>query len=1482
MRDGVWRSGCLLLAVLGLTWAASAAPGIDMEPSGGQPGHHRVELTFDAPQFIESGAGAYGGQEVVMEGAGWIGRPGAPDLPSLQRLFEMPDRSGVQLRLVDGDYQTIPGVDVLPCQERLATQADFPLPWARDEALYATDALWPAQPWQLSEPALMRNRRVAKASFFPVQVNPVTREARVWTRMVFELSFDGTDATNARTFRLAETDSPLDRLVARQVVVPQAADNTPVEDLAFDIGRLPGKYVVFASTTAQANASFQALMNWKRKMGHHVTVLSQNDVSFTTNAMRTRIVTEYQSADPVDFVLLVGDTDGDFAIPTDGATYDHYFAMVDGGDILGDVAVGRLSAGNATQLTIECDKILQYESTPYLDNPQWLRRAGFTVGSTTCGLSMKILSRSIASEMVERRGYNMIDSSYCTDSGHVIGWFTNGISFYNYRGWVGMEGLSISQVQAMTQGPRTPVATIFTCGTGDFNGGDDYTEAFLMAGSAQGHGGAVAAMGFATLSTHTRYNNVVVGGYYNGLLELDAPEVGACLLQGKYALYQTLPPSEQVNAANFAYWGNLMGDPGTVQWAGAPAALAVSTPDTLALGANHLALTLTSGGQPVEGVAVCAWQDLATDLQVSALTDANGQVLLALAGLQAGTLHVTSTHRRYQPVLQQVTVAAGAANPALTAVGAGAGLLPGGGAQAVSLTIQNQGSAAMTGLSVATSLDAAWGTLNNPGLTLASLAAGASHVFTGLTISPVGTAVSGTPLPLMLTVASTQGSFPLLAQVPVAGPLLAAGSVSYPSGSLEPGAAGSARVGVNNAGALAGTGVTLTFVSDMPEMLTVMSGPISAGDLPAGNTTPFIFNLTVAPAANRGQPVPMHVEWTSQGGTISGAFPFSLTIGGSFTTADPTGPDAYGYWAYEDNDSSPQAPLYSWYAISAPEGGPGTEIPLSDDGNEQDDGEWVTLPFSFNYYGQAYTRMAVCSNGFVAFDEGGFGEWDFRNHVLPSGMGPDAMIAPMWDDHLTTGTTRGVWKYFDAAAHTFVISWYNLSANSTGGPNTFQLVLYDPAFYPTTTGDGPFKLQYAVFNDTQSAGTDFPYCSIGFKDHTSTVGMTLRHWTIQAATTHAMATGRAIYVSTLAGEVDDVLPPSIQVLALDPVYAGQPQTIRAQISDISGLASVTLDWRVQDQTWSSLPMTQDAGQWTAALPGQPGGTVVEFTITAVDASEHSNSSTTTLASYTTSAATLLATEGFNGTSTFTHGAGGGLTDEWHLETARAYEGTGSWKFGGAGLDNYSNSAGGVLTSPVYTLPAGSTSIQAFIRSWITAETSGTYPDSCYDGGKVEWSLDGGAWTEAAPTPTYTHALRGTAATAALRAWLGFPRRLYSGVADWTGLTVSPPNGTTSLQVRWLFGTDTGTQREGWYLDDFRLSAIVPTAQPTPVTDLHASLAAGVLGLTWSPQPGALAYRVYASALPYEENPALVAQVATPGWSEVVSGQMKFYTVRVLY
>jgi hypothetical protein len=368
-----------------------------------------------------------------LEGAGLIGEPGRPDLPAFHRLVEMPDDSDIQVRVVGGTSQILTGIWPLPVQDQLHNEIEQPQPWLQDDVLYTRDSWYPADIVQLDEPALVRNHRVAKCSVYPIQVNPATGEARVWTSLELEVTFNGTNPVNRREWQLPDHATTLEGVLARSVVNPRLPVEDALSDVWTDPGKMPGKYLVFAGTSALNNVRLQDLLTWKRQRGHTIVIESSPSILNSATSIKNRITTEYNSADPVKFVMIVGDTDGDYPIPADGTGYDHFYSRVEGTDILADVAVGRLSVDNATQLTSVCNKIITYERDVFVNNPAWLQRAGLLVGSSACHLSMRQVSRNIAAELVQRRGYNDIDTLWCSSSSPVIGMFNAGMSFYNYR-----------------------------------------------------------------------------------------------------------------------------------------------------------------------------------------------------------------------------------------------------------------------------------------------------------------------------------------------------------------------------------------------------------------------------------------------------------------------------------------------------------------------------------------------------------------------------------------------------------------------------------------------------------------------------------------------------------------------------------------------------------------------------------------------------------------------------------------------------------------------------------------------------------------------------------------------------------------------------------------------------------------------------------------------------------------------------------------
>ncbi len=163
------------------------------------------------------------------------------------------------------------------------------------------------------------------------------------------------------------------------------------------------------------------------------------------------------------------------------------------------------------------------------------------------------------------------------------------------------------------------------------------------------------------------------------------------------------------------------------------------------------------------------------------------------------------------------------------------------------------------------------------------------------------------------------------------------------------------------------------------------------------------------------------------------------------------------------------------------------------------------------------------------------------------------------------------------------------------------------------------------------------------------------------------------------------------------------------------------------------------------------------------------------------------------------------TDQWHLETYRnhTYAGQTSWKCGGEGSLTYGNQNYALLETAPFELPAGA---RLEFWHWMDAEASAAYPDSCYDGGLLEISTDGGAsWTQLFSQRGYTHLIRDGSVPGPFPS--GTP--VWSGAFDWTEEWVDLSGFEGPAQVRFAFGSDGADVREGWYVDDVRI--VLPAA-----------------------------------------------------------------------
>ncbi len=1073
---------------------------------------------------------------------------GTPEVPHFTRLIAIPATKGLRVEYEPLESVTFHDLDLIPTQTfEPDSDPNSTNPRHFNEAVYSTDAPFPAEDVVTGEPALLHGLRVAAVQVNPVKYNPVTRDLTVAQRFRVTVHFEGTDLRNAP----ARPMRPVSRTwakVMRQVVINW--DELDIDET------VTGSYLIVCENDANlVNNLLSGLIDWKIRKGHTVVVETFSPGS-TNSQIKSIIQNAYNTWEiPPEYVLLIGDTSGDYALPgwsPDGI--DHPYSQLDGTDILADVAVGRIPVDDAAQAVALFNKVLWYEKMPYTGNDQWYHQGCLVAGSYLSGLSTIQTNRWIKTRMLENQ-FTRIDTFwYNMGSGSVndciVNAINDGVTFVNYRGWVGMENFSTTSIDNLTNGFMLPFTTTITCGTGGFDG-DSFMEHFISVGSAVTPKGSVASVGTATTGTHTRYNNTVDIGIYAGLFDEGITQAGNALVRGKLEIYNAYNSWEPSQVSNYSLWNALAGDPGLELFTGAIRYMNCNVPTYKTWGENSLTLTVTeSGGGALADAVVCYYKE--GELHEVGLTDASGEITLPLNLQSPGNVKITITKHNYYPIVDsldvlQMGVAVGYYDHIVdddangSSNGDGDGVINPAEDVEIPLIFKNYGSSyTATNISVTASTDDPFVTLNDNYETFPDLGTGATGTsYDDLDLSIAPECPHGHTIHLDLATTSDQGSWDGEMELEVISYDMTVLS-AFALGSdtlLAPGETADFYLMVRNDGGKTANSLTATVRSLDPDVIVnddyAVFGTVNIGGTVTA-TDPF--NLTGNSTAIVGDPAQLEITYTNDWGSIQVD---TITIYlGTKTSTDPQGPDDYGYYCFDNTDVYPQAPTYQWVEIDPAYGGSGTQLGINDPGNEYDDSEIISLPFTFRYYGEEVNHITVCSNGWIAtHDDDSF--TDFRNYPIPSAMGPRGMIAPFWDD-LYTWTNGHVFSWYDTDNNRFIVEWSRLkNAHNTSVYETFEVILYDPAFHPTPTGDGEILFQYNQISEVYYY--DNPYSTIGIESPDQQDGIEIVYWNTydDPAAAHVQ-NNRAYFFTTNASNSGS--PPVIGVsptsLAIDVPVGG--------------------------------------------------------------------------------------------------------------------------------------------------------------------------------------------------------------------------------------------------------------------------------------------------------------------------------------------------------
>jgi len=125
-----------------------------------------------------------------IKGFGKMGQEGAPALPMSNDLLKVPMDSKVFLELVESDYIEYDDFTIYPASAPISDVygAEAP-PFYKDDKVYKKNQFFPEKLVEIVSNQVAREERFVRVQVRPVQLNPVTKKLRVYSKLVYRLRF---------------------------------------------------------------------------------------------------------------------------------------------------------------------------------------------------------------------------------------------------------------------------------------------------------------------------------------------------------------------------------------------------------------------------------------------------------------------------------------------------------------------------------------------------------------------------------------------------------------------------------------------------------------------------------------------------------------------------------------------------------------------------------------------------------------------------------------------------------------------------------------------------------------------------------------------------------------------------------------------------------------------------------------------------------------------------------------------------------------------------------------------------------------------------------------------------------------------------------------------------------------------------------------------------------------------------------------------
>ena len=628
-----------------------------------------IEKTWYFDEYTIIQTGEY--QSVNFANTLLTGRAGEPVLPYQDvKLMLPPGESAVSIEFIGEDEVQLPGYFKLyPQQPSRPLSEQRKSVFVINEQVYNSDISYPKQQTGKLITSWLNGYAIAMSSFTPLKYNPLSGTVSFYKKVKIRIT-TAPGSKSAKALQNLKSSETIVNKINRFVQNPNMMSYYPSPTKDSD------DYQLLIITASQFENSFQDLIDIYFERGIKTEIVTKETISSTGTGqdlqekIRNYIIAEYQDHS-VEYVLLGGDVEhvpyrGFYCYVQSGSGYednnipaDLYYSGLDGtwnddndgnwgepgeDDLLPDIAVGRFSFSNNSELSNMINKTVSYQNNPVLGEfnnalmaGEWLYSDPDTYGSDYLELLIGFHDDNGYETNGIPETYNfekLYEANQSWNAGDLMAAINSGKQFVHHVGHANstyVAYMSNSDITNSNFSGANGVDHNFTifqshgCICGAFDDNDCIMEKMVSIENF-----AVAVVGNSrygwfnegqTEGPAAHLHREMVDAMYNEKMNHIGAAFAECKIQT--APWVTAPGQWEEGALRWNFYDiNILGDPTLSVWTDEPVSIEANYQNAIPVGVPSTSVTVTSGGTPVENFACTIIKDGA--LHGVGYTDATG------------------------------------------------------------------------------------------------------------------------------------------------------------------------------------------------------------------------------------------------------------------------------------------------------------------------------------------------------------------------------------------------------------------------------------------------------------------------------------------------------------------------------------------------------------------------------------------------------------------------------------------------------------------------------------------------------------------------------------------------------------------------------------------------------------------------------------------------------------------------------------------